>query len=113
MTLDKKRFVKLMMLTNSDSDNEALVALRKAQQMMQQEDVTWDELFKLKEESDRARPHEDLRGKFEKMFERCSENVVPESTEKFVTSLYTQFKRKGFLSTKQRECFENIYANFC
>lgn len=47
MTIDLKRFTKLMMLTTSDSDGEALVALRKANEMLKQNEKSWHEFISL------------------------------------------------------------------
>ena len=38
----KDRFTKLMALTTSDNDHEALLALRKAQNILQTENISWE-----------------------------------------------------------------------
>lgn len=45
MTLDLARFVKILGMTGSSHDGEALAALRKAQDMMAAERITWGDLI--------------------------------------------------------------------
>jgi hypothetical protein len=41
----KERFTKLMALSGSDNDHEALLALRKAQKILQTENISWEGLL--------------------------------------------------------------------
>lgn len=43
--MDKERFLKLMMMTTSDADGEALNALRMANAMLKAEKKTWDDVL--------------------------------------------------------------------
>jgi hypothetical protein len=45
MTIDKDRLSKLMMMTTSENDGEALVALRMANKLLQRATVNWEQLL--------------------------------------------------------------------
>lgn len=42
-----EKFKKLLALTTSDSDNEALNAVRQANRLLKENNLTWDELFSI------------------------------------------------------------------
>lgn len=46
MTLDRNRFIKLMMMTTSTNDGEALAAVRKANAMLKVEKLDWNAFIK-------------------------------------------------------------------
>lgn len=53
--LDRQRLLKLMMMTQSDNDSEALIALRKANSMLKAEGMNWDNILGLQTQLDRLK----------------------------------------------------------
>ena len=45
MPLDRERLAKVLSLTQSSSDGEALAAIRKANEIIKGENLTWDEVL--------------------------------------------------------------------
>jgi hypothetical protein len=69
MRIDPK-FHKLMNLTQSDNDNEALAALRKANSMLKHSKLTWKDIL------DEAEKFEKLRIQYNDLVRRYNRNVM-------------------------------------
>jgi hypothetical protein len=64
--LDTLRLIKILNLTQSDSDGECLNAIRAANAMLKKEGVRWDDLISVKKEFVKVSvgwPFDDFRGK--------------------------------------------------
>jgi hypothetical protein len=127
-----EKFVKLMMLTTSSNDHEALSALRKANQILACKAVSWEQLIKgLKnvtfqvEAPPREEPRQQPRyeqpkreavGKhfksddIDQMFEAVLGRVSGGPRE-FIESIFGFYRETGFLTDKQFSSLEKFYAN--
>jgi hypothetical protein len=109
-------FVKLMQMTTSDSDAEALVAIRKANAMLKAERKNWEDLItglvpmtKEAEARPQRRNYEDplqheypssesINTAFEEAFNRVNRASSFYAT---IESIHTWWEEKGFLTEKQ------------
>lgn len=105
MTLDRTKLIKLLMLTQSDQDGEALSAIRKANDLLKKSNKNWEEFLSPQKEE----PTYYL-SKTDKMFEVCLENIQGKARE-FILSLQNQWTRRGSLSRKQRAALQKFYDN--
>lgn len=103
-------FIKLMRLTTSDQDGEALVALRKANAILMEANLDWEDLLRSKVTVRQTDQQPKPTGKvfnnaneINKMFEALFKKV-PESSpfrSGFLNSLHEWWEDKGFLTEKQ------------
>lgn len=110
-------FVKLMQMTTSDSDAEALVAIRKANAMLKAERKNWEDLITglvpMTKEAEAPRPQrrnyedplqheypssESINTAFEEAFNRVNPGSSFYAT---IESIHTWWEEKGFLTAKQ------------
>jgi hypothetical protein len=122
----KSMFIKLMQMTTSSHDAEALVAIRKANALLAAANVNWEEFLaaldqqsrssymtppsKRKRDHDMPEPTEfhDIGGKhdddveIDKLFERVYDRVPSGSSfYEFVQSVHDFWTQKGYLTEKQ------------
>lgn len=122
---DLNKLKKLMMLTTSHYDNEALTALRKAQLILSRADYTWEDLLSdrpmatrdvdedeedideevLKDYFSRRASEDDMSNKLNSLLIR----VRSPSFRQFVLSVAQQYMEKGFLSEAQRQAISDAY----
>jgi hypothetical protein len=126
-------FVKLMMMTTSESDGEALTAIRKANAMLAQANVNWEEFLAIVETSKQAGPQsqppprsnrsedfEDV-GKssdhytdadtINALFERCFRNTPSYSSFRdFLDSVHSFWEINGYLTEKQYHAIQRSAA---
>lgn len=111
-------FVKLMMMTTSANDQEALVALRKANRILSEAKVSWIELLSALSQKQTAAPpprpepawedvgsekgkrHTDAK-EIDGLFDIVLEQKMSDGFEEFLTSVHIWWKQKGFLTDKQ------------
>jgi hypothetical protein len=108
-----ERLKKMMGLTFSDNDGEALNALRAANKVLQGKKLTWRDVLERTVTVDveaappEPRPREEARDeRVENAFDllRDSDKWTP-----FIESLHDQWERKNWLSPKQRAAlFRNV-----
>jgi len=95
------RIAKLLSLTMSDNDNEALSAIRIANRILQENNTTWIEV--LSPESVRPNPvNED--GRYydvEDFIEEVLDAVSGDRIESFVESVYSFHESAGFVTERQ------------
>ncbi|SRR5258708_6487427 len=120
-------FIKLMMLTTSSNDNEALIALRKANKILFDAKVNWEELLCAIQQSNefrvppskrqhRPRPEpewENVGGikhtdadEINALFTEVFDKNLTEGFESFVTSVHLWWERRGFLTEKQYQAIK-------
>ncbi len=116
MALEKfDRFVKVMMLTTSPIEGEALSATRMANSMLAAANLNWEEFLNARAPAAPPSPpatsgkhhvDEDI----DEMFESVSANLDPESSFcEFIESLHEWWEKKGFLTEKQYAALKNSY----
>lgn len=109
--LDISKIKKIMMLSTSDSDGEALCALRKAQAMIASAKMTWDEIINIAESEKCNVGHEASEDvPWEQVIEACLDNVQG-SAHDFIESLADQYRSRGSLSPRQKESLLKFYRN--
>jgi hypothetical protein len=101
------KLCKVMMLTTSDNDSEALAALRKANALLKQRGLNWEDIFAALTEAAASDEDEDDSEDYEAARIRAALAVAmrsagSESFRDFLDSIAEQFAEKGFLSPKQR-----------
>ena len=124
--MPNKLFIKLMMMTTSKNDAEALVALRKANKILADANVNWEELldaakpdqsFRVPPSKRRPEPSWEDTGEEIKtggsgrrysneqeiniLFERVFEKNLTEGFQAFVESVHLWWERRGFLTEGQ------------
>jgi hypothetical protein len=139
-TSSKDRIVKLLNLTASDNDHEALLALRNAQKLMKQGGLTWEALFtgsstsSTRPTTPRARPrkaakpparpkrdievppepkYKPARAKFlwlRQLFEFILAQELTTRQREFFDGLHSSWVEYGSLTTKQQAALERTCA---
>jgi len=122
--MDEARFVKLMMLTTSIYDGEALTALRKANAMLAGENVNWKEMFERKLKPGAAKPKPEPPPRkpppsagtiddpawIDHMFDVLFEKVRPPSGFRvFVEDVHEWWEERGFLTQAQYDAIKKSY----
>ena len=120
-TYSKERLVKLLNLTASDNDHEALLALRNAQKMMAQGAVTWESLVTARASTPsrrqppaqppKARPAKTARPPPKTVIKTPPEPKAKTAFKKFrwIRGLF-EFIFAQELGTKQSDFFESLLA---
>lgn len=123
-------FVKLMMMTTSNSDGEALTALRKANKILADAKVSWIELLGAQKpdqsfrvppskrprrpepqwddvgDHDRRRPHY-VGSDIDEMFDKVFKQKMSEGFASFIESIHIWWEQKGWLSKAQYDALKN------
>lgn len=114
------QLIKLMMLTTSDNDPEALSALRKANALIASSNMNWEELLKAKvkwptesqEEALRAAPNvygfHKTSPEIDAMFEKL-DRTVRSNFREFVDDVYTYYQANGGLTARQYQAIRKAY----
>lgn len=110
--MDRIKFAKLMMLTTSEFDGEALSALRKAQGMLLTSGLNWETFIvglPLYAEREKPKPQGGRDWtEVEEMLGACLDGVTGGGRD-FIESLDAQFSTKGWLSDKQVYALRKFY----
>lgn len=110
---DIVKFTKLMMLTTSPHDGEALVALRKANAMLAAMNNNWEDFIQSRVKMTKEAPEPS--GEFHRevdeindMFEYLDRSVpIRSSFREFVDSLHEWWEENEFLTDKQYIALKN------
>jgi len=123
--------IKLMMLTTSTNDGEALTALRKANKILADAKLNWEQVLSRLEKPDnsfrvppsrrpRPQPDWDHAGSerpgrksndhiIERMFnDALAKKNLSEGSKEFLESIRLWFETKGFLTDKQYSALEKL-----
>lgn len=107
------KIAKLLNLTKSDNDNEALAAIRMANKLLGEKGLGWENFLKPKAiKSTAVYSHDvgDYDGQLVEVFESLIQSQTG-TTRKFLISLYSQYKLTGRLSDKQLDVLMKIHKN--
>ena len=120
--VDIIKFIKLMELTTSSYDGEALNALRKANAELFKYNLTWNQFLSNKQIiitnpiQNQPKPDIDLKlekhKQTERMLSTCLQCIHSESGLEFIRSLKKQFDSSGYLTDRQLEALCKWYNNF-
>jgi hypothetical protein len=110
--LDKSKIIKLLSLTQSDNDNEALSAIRMANKILRANEITWDAFMGHKTTNEKE-PYghsgwPEYHGVSSKI-EYILNNYPVWFDPKFIRDLQVQLKLRGKLSPKQVQALDKIY----
>jgi hypothetical protein len=111
-TVDPRTLLRLCDYLNraaSDHDGEALTSIRFASRLIKTLNLTWTQLIchSLSPAPKRVKTYTD---QITEMFEACFDATPTGSyRHKFLESMANQFRKKGYLSAKQRVVLERIY----
>lgn len=125
--IDRPKLIKLMMMTQSSNDGEALTALRKANALLAADNVNWSEFISgIKQQAPRPAPRPKGRG-FDAKPEadhrehhRFTDPAIPRMLASllrdskggfrdFIESIDEFWSTKGFLTEKQYDAVLNAY----
>lgn len=110
------RLTKLLMMTTSDNDGEALVALRKANEMMRAKKISWMDVFGTKDAPKSHNNHHytapSHQDDYDFMIDEVLDCSIPPKTAELMRSFQDFFRKNGRLSNKQIDVFESIYARY-
>lgn len=115
--MDKSKLVKLLNLTSSENDNEALSALRKANSILSRHGKRWDDLIKIEPDipdwqKKYARPpsYETEIAEYKDKISYIRMSAWDGFNFVFVISLEDVLNEGRRLSQKQRAALDKIYA---
>lgn len=105
----KDKIVKLLSLTQSDNDHEALSAIRMANKLLKAQDKTWSEFMGVtNKEPPRGHQWPEYQRASE-LIEQILNNYPVWFDPRFVRDLDLQLKIRGHLTPKQMQALEKIY----
>jgi hypothetical protein len=108
--MNKGRFIKLMMMTTSDMDGEALTALRMANAMLAEDNLNWEEFCNGKDQQQRQyTAHTDI-DNIDKMFAVLFDTVpATDGFREFIESVHAFWERTGRLTPRQYDAIKRAY----
>ncbi len=98
---DLDKLTKLLALTASDIDGEALAAIRAANRLLSRNKIRWEAVLAPKETPHKQQPWERHDQEIETLFDDAFAKGVTGSFGDFLKSLYSQWETKRSLSPKQ------------
>lgn len=102
-------FEKLLGMTTSASDAEALTAMRKANKILQDNGLTWAELLRKQVTSDSVSPYTEPTADATAAHVQTCLDTLRGSDSSFISSLDKQWAEKGYLSPEQRRPLFAMY----
>jgi len=114
--MDIIKLVKVLGYTTSPNDNEALSAMRMANGIMAEANLTWEQLMTQKtiviqEVIQKNVIQKEANSETAKKLKLVLENVRSHSGLEFLRSLNKQFQERGSLSKRQLEALDKWYDN--
>jgi hypothetical protein len=117
--MDYEKLTKLMMMTTSHHDGEALVALRMANKILEKEKKNWSEVLNGKHQKQQHytyqqpkayKPKDDIT---QNMFDLLNKDVrLSASTKQFINDLSIKYGIWGALTPKQQAAVEKIFYRY-
>lgn len=107
-----EKLTKLLNMTTSDSDGEALNAIRIANTLVKKNGLSWDVLL-LQDAPPPQRPVDNDGPTIQEMLDEIRAAVDADSFDfTFLNSVEKQYKKRGKLSDNQIRALQNIYDNW-
>ncbi len=115
MIVDREKILKLLNLTKSPNDNEALLAIRMANKMIEKCNSDWMGFLKIEivkntgtewkprpqRETYRDTNYQYKSDNLDEMFEQLRNAFLPKNTLEFINSVFEQYSSRGRISIKQ------------
>lgn len=106
--------IKVLNLTTSDNDGEALSAMRKANAILKTHGVLWDSVLKApasagqqkRSSPERTESQSDDLTKMNYLMQEC---ILTPWEGEFVNTIRAWRRRHGYLTPKQRHVFDKVY----
>lgn len=112
--MDKQKLIKILNLTQSPNDNEALSAIRMANKIILEAKESWEKLLTITAPKFQDFFYEKrtyTQGpSIEEMLDICLDKVTGEGLD-FIESLHEQWTLKKTLSPKQKAALQKFYEN--
>lgn len=128
--MDKERLTKLMALTTSDNDGEALNALRMANKMLMAERLTWEEILgetrqqisisihrqpmngSYEAPEDWTPPHLKDKATLDHIFRTIYAKLGPSESgfKEFIDSVHKWYRARGFVTQAQYHALRRAYG---
>lgn len=105
------RLTKLLNLSASDNDGEALNAIRAANALIRKNGLTWAILL-LQDSPPPPRPIDNDMPDIQEMIDQIRARITDDFDETFLNSIERQYKRRGKLTDGQIRGLQNIYDNW-
>jgi len=113
MNKDIEKLAKLLACTTSSNDHECLVAIRKANAMLAERNITWRLFLKGRYPTTESSPEANSDAihagdEINEMFEVVMKTASGTFSE-FIESIHTWWEEKGFLTDKQYKALKGAY----
>lgn len=106
---------KLMAMTTSPVDGEALMAIRQANRLLGEASLTWEKVFAKTvtvvaevEADPEPKVNDPDAARIDSLFATIEDRELPDGLDKFVESLQEQWEKNRSLSPKQTAALEKI-----
>lgn len=116
--MNLEKLVKVMGYTASPNDSEALNAVRIANGILAESDLTWEQFISQKTiviqeviQQPTTATAKPIDTNIQNMLDICLRNVTSHSGQHFIQSLADWYRRKGFLTDRQKTALERWYNN--
>lgn len=107
-----ERLVKLLNLTTSENDGEALNAIRAANNLIRKNGLRWDVLLLQDTPPPPARSMDYDGPTIQDMIDLIRSRITEDFDETFLNSVERQYKRRGRLTDNQIRALQNIYDTY-
>jgi len=109
------KVLKLLNLSSSSNDGEALNSIRIANEILKKHKLDWEKFMMFPKMTDaqsrRTTGKEHPDDEIQVMFELVLKRVEGQKAEEFINSIHSFWKRTGFLTKKQETALRKFYDN--
>ncbi len=116
--MNLEKLVKVMGYTQSANDNEVLSAIRIANGILNESNLTWEQFISQKTiiiqeiiQNTIPATSKPIDPQIRDMLDACLRGITSSSGRHFIQSLDIWYKQKGMLTDKQRQALERWYTN--
>lgn len=117
MTVDREKFIKLMLMTTSSHDGECLNAIRMANSMLAKDNLNWREFIEgtvpigtnYRSKNFKRYSGPEIDGWFDILLQVIKPTW---SFRQFLESVHTDYEQKGWLTEKQYEAIKKAYERW-
>lgn len=109
--VDLSKIIKLLNMSTSNFDGECLAAVRRANAMLMEENMTWGDVFQSKQSTPILIPSMNSKENLQHMLTMCISRTHSKSGVEFLRSLQDFYRKRGFLTERQAEALHKWYKN--